>query len=89
LLGNWRWKTEEPELYEEAKAERGRTFRRDKGFRQYHIIKLKEYMPERLQTLDEVRRNIDVRLIAEAKKKRMQEFEAELKKGAKIEIIEQ
>ena len=82
-------KEEEPELYEEAKKlkadELSGVIRTSDS---YHIIKLKEYIPERQKTLDEVRRNIDVKLIAEARSKRLKEFESELKKGAKIEIMD-
>ena len=79
---------EEPELYQEAKKLKfGEVSGVIKASDSLHIIKVKEYVPERQKTLDEVRRSIDVKLIAEERKKRMQAFEAELKNGAKIEII--
>ena len=82
-------KEKEPELYEAAKKlKEGELSGIIRTSDSLHLLKLKEYRPERQQTLDEVRRTIDVRLIAEARKKRLQEFEAELKKGAEIEIID-
>jgi len=53
-----------------------------------HIIKLKEYSPEEQIPFDKVKGNIERKLGAEAQQKRMHEWEAELKKGAKIEIME-
>ncbi|MGC2063429.1 MAG: peptidyl-prolyl cis-trans isomerase [Thermodesulfovibrionales bacterium] len=82
-------KDEEPELYAEAKklteGELSGVIRTSDSL---HILKLKSYIPEKQLTYDEVGRSIEMRLRTEAQKKRMQEFEAELKKGAKIEIID-
>ncbi len=82
-------KDNEPELYEEAKklaeGELSGVIRTSDSF---HILKLKGYIPGKQLTFDEVSRSIEMRLRSEAQKKRMHEFETELKKGAKIEIIE-
>jgi parvulin-like peptidyl-prolyl isomerase len=53
-----------------------------------HIIKLKSYSPEKQATLDEIRGWLENRLKAPYQQKRQQEWEQELKKDAKIEIIE-
>jgi parvulin-like peptidyl-prolyl isomerase len=79
---------EEKGLYEEAKKlKEGEISGIIKTSDSFHLIKLKEYIPEKQRPLDEVRRSLEGRLRAEAQKKRIQEFESELKKGAKIEII--
>jgi parvulin-like peptidyl-prolyl isomerase len=53
-----------------------------------HIIKLKKYSPERQPAFDEVKSKIEIKFKVPAQEKRMQEWEQELKKDAKIEIIE-
>ena len=53
-----------------------------------HIIKLKEYSPEKQFALNEVKGFLKQKLTAEAQQKRLQEWEADLRKGARIEIIE-
>ena len=82
-------KEEEPELYKEAKklkaGELSGVLRTTDSL---HVIKLKEYRPEKQLTFDEARYSIEAKLRIAAQKKRRQEFEAELKKEAKIEIIE-
>jgi hypothetical protein len=82
-------KEAEPELYEAAKKlkedELSGVIRTSDSF---HVLKLKAYQPEKQLTFDEARYSIEARLRMAAQKKRMQEFIAELKKGAKIEIIE-
>lgn len=81
-------KDEEPELYEAAKTLRsGEVSGVIRASDSLHIIKLTEYIPERQQPLEEVRRSLDTKLLAEAKRKRVKEFEAELKKEAQIVII--
>lgn len=80
---------EEKELYEEAKKlKEGECSGIIKTSDSFHLIKLKEYIPEKQQAIDEVRRSLEGRLRAEAHRKRIQEFESELKNGAKIEIID-
>lgn len=54
----------------------------------FHIIKLKEYTAFKQFTFEEVKNVIERKARAEAQKKRLQEWEAELKKGARIEIME-
>lgn len=54
----------------------------------FHIIKLKEYTAFKQFTFEEVKNVIERKAKAEAQKKRLQEWEAELKKGARIEIME-
>lgn len=53
-----------------------------------HIIKLKNYSPERQLAFDEVRSRLELKLKVPAQEKRTREWEQELKKGAKIEIME-
>ncbi len=53
-----------------------------------HIIKLKEYVPEKQFTFDEVKGMIEAKLKSDAQTQRMKEWTAELKKDAKIEILE-
>ncbi|MBI5739743.1 MAG: peptidyl-prolyl cis-trans isomerase [Nitrospirae bacterium] len=53
-----------------------------------HIIKLKEYTPEKQFAFEEVRGVILNKLRTEARKKRLREWEDALRKDAKIEIIE-
>ncbi|MEN8258951.1 MAG: peptidyl-prolyl cis-trans isomerase [Thermodesulfobacteriota bacterium] len=52
-----------------------------------HIIKMKEYRPERQLSLEEVRGNIENSLRVPAQDRRLQEWEQELRKEAKIEIV--
>ncbi|MBI5099475.1 MAG: SurA N-terminal domain-containing protein [Nitrospirae bacterium] len=54
----------------------------------FHIIKLKEYAPFKQFTFEEVKSGVERKYRAQAQKKRLLEWEAELKKNAKIEIIE-
>lgn len=54
-----------------------------------HIIKLKAYSPEKQIQFNEVRGYLEKNLKAEALRSRLREWEAELKKGAKIEIMEE
>ena len=53
----------------------------------FHIIKLKKYSPEVKADFAQVRGLIERQLRAAAQQKRMAEWEAELKKDAKIEIF--
>jgi parvulin-like peptidyl-prolyl isomerase len=53
-----------------------------------HIIKLIEYSPERQSTYDEVKSKVELKFKVPAQEKRTREWEQELKKDAKIEIIE-
>lgn len=53
-----------------------------------HIIKVTEYEPEKQMSFDEVKHVLAARLKAPAIKKRREEWEQELKKGAKIELID-
>jgi parvulin-like peptidyl-prolyl isomerase len=52
-----------------------------------HIIKMKEYTPERQMTLEEVRGNIENALRVPAQDRRLREWEQELRKEASIEIV--
>lgn len=54
-----------------------------------HIIKLVDYSPERYATLDEARSLLESRLKPDEIEKRFKEWEEELKKDAKIEIMEE
>jgi len=53
-----------------------------------HIIKLMEYSPEKQLTFDEVKDSIEARLKTVAQMQRMKEWTEELRKGAKIEIMD-
>jgi len=53
-----------------------------------HIVKLKEYSPRKQFSFEEVKGQIERKVRARALKKRLEEWDAELKKGAKIEIVE-
>ena len=53
-----------------------------------HIIKLKEYSPQREAGFDQVKGYVEARLRAQKAKKIMAVWEEDLKKGAKIEILD-
>ncbi len=53
-----------------------------------HVIKLKEYSPFKQYTFEEVKNWIEGKSRTQAMKKRLEEWGAELKKDAKIEIME-
>jgi peptidyl-prolyl cis-trans isomerase C len=53
-----------------------------------HVVKLKEYSPRQQFTFEEVMGRIEMDLRSRAMRKRMEEWGVELKKGAKIEIME-
>ncbi len=53
-----------------------------------HIIKMVKHEPERYATLDEARGYFEKKLIVEAQAKRLQEWETEMRKEAKIDILE-
>lgn len=82
-------KEKESELCEEArKLKAGELSGVIKTSDSLHIIKLKEYSPEKQFALNEVKGFLKEKLAAEARKKRLHEWETELRKDAKIEIIE-
>lgn len=53
-----------------------------------HIVKLREYSPERQLTLEEVRPNLEKQLRAPAQEMRLREWERELRAKATIEIVD-
>lgn len=53
-----------------------------------HIVRLKEYTPMKQLTLDQARGFIVRKLKAEARQERMRQWEADLRKNAKIEIMD-
>jgi parvulin-like peptidyl-prolyl isomerase len=53
-----------------------------------HIIKLEKYSPVRQLVFDEVKSTIELKFKVPAQEKRMREWEQELRKDAKIEIID-
>jgi parvulin-like peptidyl-prolyl isomerase len=53
-----------------------------------HVLKLKQYTPEKQFTFEEVRKAIEAKLRAKAEGERLRAWQAELRKGAKIEIPE-
>lgn len=79
----------ERELYEIAKTlKRGDVSDVIRTSDSLHIIKLVEYTPEKQFSFEEVKDLINNKLRSQALQKRQQEWEAELKKDAKIEIVE-
>lgn len=79
----------EREIYEVAKGlKKGEISDVIKLSDSIHIIKLIEYVPYRQFTFEEVKNSIMNRLRNEAAQKRVREWEEELKRDAKIEIIE-
>ncbi len=81
-------KDKHAELFEAAKKlKKGQLSNIIKTPTSLHIIKLKEYTSEKQATLDEVRGWLENRLKAPYQQKRMQVWEEELKKDAKIEIM--
>jgi parvulin-like peptidyl-prolyl isomerase len=52
-----------------------------------HVVKLKNYSPERQFTFDEVKSKLELKFKVPAQEKRRQEWEQELKKNAKIELV--
>jgi len=82
-------KEKDGELIEEArKLKTGELSGVIKTSDSLHIIKLKQYSPEKQFALSEVKGFLKQKLTAEAEQKRLQEWEAELRKDAKIEILE-
>lgn len=83
-------KDKHKELYEAAKklkvGEVSNIIKTPTGL---HILKLVDYSPERVATLDETRAYLETRLKPDEIEKRFKEWEEELKKDAKIEIIEE
>jgi parvulin-like peptidyl-prolyl isomerase len=81
-------KDREPELYKAAKKlkpeELSGVIKAQSGF---HIIKLRDYSPERQLTFDETKSRLEGRFMVAAQEKRTQEWEEELKKGANIELM--
>jgi hypothetical protein len=79
----------EKELYEEAKKlKTGELSRVIETGDSLHIIKLKEYSPRKEFTLKEVRGMLERKLKASARQERMRQWDAELRRGAKIEIMD-
>ncbi len=86
-LGKGNEREKEKQLYNEAKKMKpgklSGIIKTDDGL---HIIKLLEYSPQRQMTFDEVKGSIDGKLRVRGQQKRLEEWSAELKKDAKIEI---
>ena len=77
------------ELYENAiKLERGELSGVIATGDSLHIIKLKEFSPRKQFTLKEVRGMLERKLEAEARQTRLRQWDAELRKGAVIEILD-
>ncbi len=53
-----------------------------------HIIKIKEYSPEKQFTLEEVKGYVEGKLRSDARRKLLQEWDADLRKGADVEILD-
>ena len=83
-------KEQEPALYEAAlKLKPGELSGMIKSIDSVHIIKLTQYTPEKQLSFDEVKGSLESTLKTAARKKRLREWETELKKSAKIEIMEE
>ncbi|MHB8845025.1 MAG: peptidyl-prolyl cis-trans isomerase [Nitrospirota bacterium] len=54
-----------------------------------HIVRLRDYVPERQLTLEEVRPNLEKKLLAPAQEMRLKEWEQKLRNKAAIEIVEE
>jgi parvulin-like peptidyl-prolyl isomerase len=52
-----------------------------------HIVKLKEYSPERQLTFEETKNKLEMKFKVAAQEKRMREWEQEMRKDAKIELL--
>jgi parvulin-like peptidyl-prolyl isomerase len=82
-------KEKEPALYDAARklkeGELSGVIRTGDGV---HIMKLSEYTPERRLSYEEVKGPVEQKLRADALRKRREAWEQELKKGAKIEILD-
>ncbi len=76
------------ELYKEGKklkdGQLSGIIKTEKGV---HIVKMKEYAPSRQMSFEEVRNNLEASLRLPAQDRRLQEWEQELRKEAKIEIV--
>jgi parvulin-like peptidyl-prolyl isomerase len=80
-------KNNEPVLYEAAKKlATGQLSGVLRTADSIHIIKLMEYVPEKRYTFDEVRNSLETKLKAQEQKKRLREWEGELRMGARIEV---
>jgi hypothetical protein len=82
-------KDKDPALLTEArKLKTGELSGVIRGSDSLHIIRLTSYTPEKQLAYDEARASLEASLKAEAQMKRRQEWEQELKKGAKIELLD-
>ncbi len=82
-------KDKERELYEAAKKlKEGEVSGVIKTPDSLHIIKMEKYTPEKQFTFEEAKPTIEASYRMEAQKKRLKEWEQELRKDAKIEIVE-
>lgn len=81
-------KTQEPELYEEAKklkpGELSGVFNASDN---YHIIKLEKYTQEKLVPFEKAKKGLELQMRYEIRQKKTREWEAEMRKGATIEIL--
>lgn len=82
-------KVKQPELYLEAKKLKTGEFSSViRASDALHVIQLKEYVAEKQFTLEDARGLLMNKLQGDARRKRIQEWEAELKKNAAIEITD-
>jgi parvulin-like peptidyl-prolyl isomerase len=83
------FKDKDPELYNEARklkvGERSGVIQAGNA---YHILQLDAYVPEKQLSFEEIKGPLKDRLKAERQVQRFQEWEGELKKDAKIEILD-
>jgi len=82
-------KDSDPKLYEAAKKlHEGELSGVIQTADSFHIIRLKEYKPEKQASFEEARGYLERKLKTKAEQKRLQEWKKELEKGAKIEMLE-
>ncbi len=82
-------KEKDPVLYTAArKLKEGEISAAIKAGDGVHVLKLSEYTPQRQLSFEEVKAPLKGRLTAVAQAKRFAEWEQELKKGAKIEVLD-
>ncbi len=78
-----------PQLYEEAKKLKvGELSGVIKTGDSLHVLQLKEYSPEKKFSIDEMRAFLMAEVGGRARMKRLAEWKEELRKGAKIEILD-
>jgi len=82
-------KEKEPALYDAArKLKEGELSGVIRASDSLHIIRLTEYLPEKQKSYEEVKGRLEAELKVAAQKERRRAWDRELRKGAKIEILD-